>query len=57
TTISKTTRGNGRIAGIWTPTSEIAKQMMALGYQFITISTDTRLLSTAAKNIVEQVKE
>ncbi len=55
--IGKTTRGNGRIAGIWTPTPEIGKQMMQLGYQFITISADTRLLSAAAKNIVEQVKQ
>ncbi|MCP4428342.1 MAG: hypothetical protein GY803_27965 [Chloroflexi bacterium] len=54
--IGKTTRENGRIAGIWVPTPEIGKQMMQLGYQFITISTDTRLLSAAAKNVVEQVK-
>ena len=56
-TIGKTTQENGRVAGIWVPTPEIGKQMMQLGYQFITISTDTRLLSAAAKNIVTKMKE
>lgn len=54
--IGKTTQENGRIAGIWVPTPEIGRQMIELGYQFITISTDTRLLSTAAKNIVTKIK-
>ncbi len=54
--IGKTTRENGRVAGIWVPTPEIGRQMMQLGYQFITLSTDTRLLSAAAKNIVGEMK-
>lgn len=54
--IGKTTRENGRVAGIWVPTPEIGRQMMQLGYQFITLSTDTRLLSAAAKNIVAEIK-
>ena len=55
--IGKTTKENGRIAGIWVPTPEIAREMVQLGYQFITISTDTRLLGAAAKNIVTKMKE
>ncbi len=55
--IGETTRENGRIAGIWVPNPESAQHMIQLGYQFITISTDTRLLSTAAQNIVRKMKE
>lgn len=55
--IGKTTRELGRIAGIWVPFPEIGRQIVELGYQFITISTDTRLLSSAAKNIVAKMKE
>ena len=55
--IGKTTQANGRVAGIWVPTPEVGQQMMQLGYQFLTISTDTRLLSAAAKNIVTKMKE
>ena len=55
--IGKTTKENGRIAGIWVATPEIAREMVQLGYQFITISTDTRLLGAAAKNIVTKMKE
>ncbi len=55
--IGTTTQKNGRIAGIWVPNSETGQKMSQLGYQFITISTDTRLLGTAAQNIVSQMKK
>lgn len=55
--IGQTTQENGRVAGIWVPIPQIGKQMMQLGYQFITLSTDTRLLSAAAKNIVGEMKK
>lgn len=54
--IANVTRENGRIAGIWVPNAETGQKMRQMGYQFITISTDTRLLSAAAQNAVNQFK-
>jgi len=54
--IGKTARANGRIAGIWVPDVAAGQAMVQLGYQFITVSTDTRLLNTAAQTIVKEMK-
>lgn len=54
--IAEVTRENGRIAGIWVPSATLGKQMHRLGYHFITLSTDTRLLTAAAQEIVKQMK-
>jgi 4-hydroxy-2-oxoheptanedioate aldolase len=49
-------RDNGRVAGIWVPDIATGHKMSQLGYQLITISTDTRLLTAAAQDIVTQFK-
>jgi len=54
--IANITRKNDLVAGIWVPDSATGKKMSSLGYQFITISTDTRILTTAAQNIVTQFR-
>jgi 4-hydroxy-2-oxoheptanedioate aldolase len=54
--IAIVTRENGRVAGIWVPDVATGAKMSQMGYQFITVSTDTRLLTAAAKNIVTQFK-
>jgi 4-hydroxy-2-oxoheptanedioate aldolase len=41
-------RANGIIAGIFTMSPEYGKRMRALGFQFITVLSDTRLLISAA---------
>ena len=54
--IANSTRENGRIAGIWVPDIETGQKSKRLGYQLISISTDTLLLTTAAQNIVTAFK-
>ena len=48
---------HGKIAGIHNGTIEYAKEMIALGYQFITISSDYRAMSSFAQNVVKEMKE
>jgi len=55
-TIAKTTRENGRIAGIWVPDTTIAQKMRKMGYQFITLSSDTRMLTAVAQDMLKQMK-
>lgn len=54
--IANVTRQNGRVAGVWVPEITAGQQMRRLGYQFITLSSDTRLLNAAAQQIVKQMK-
>ena len=54
--IVNVTREYGRVAGIWVPDTATGHKMSQLGYQLITISTDTRLLTAAAQDIVTQFK-
>ncbi len=54
--IAKITRENGRVAGIWVPDIDAGQETNRLGYQLISISTDTRLLTAAAQNIVTSFK-
>ncbi len=54
--IANIARENGRVAGIWVPDIDAGQKMNRLGYKLISISTDTRLLTTAAQNIVTAFK-
>lgn len=54
--IATVAREHDRVAGIWVPDPAVGKEMSQLGYQFITISTDTRLLAAAAKNVVQSFR-
>ena len=47
----------GKIAGIHNGTTQYAKEMIALGYQFVTISSDYRGMTSFAQNIVKEMKE
>ena len=55
--IVKKAKEHGKIAGIHNGTTGYAKEMISLGYQFVTISSDFRAMSSFAKNIVEEMKE
>lgn len=46
----------GKIAGIHNGTTEYAKEMVNLGYQFVTVSSDFRSMTTHAQSIVEEMK-
>ena len=48
---------HGKIAGIHNGSTEYAKKMISLGYQFVTISSDYRAMSTYAQSIVKEMKE
>jgi 4-hydroxy-2-oxoheptanedioate aldolase len=54
--IAEVTRENGCVAGIWVPDAETGQQMKQLGFQLITVSTDTRMLTAAAQDIVNKFK-
>jgi len=54
--ICTVTQENDKVAGIWVPDAVTGQKMSQLGYQFITISTDTQLLSATAQGIVTQFK-
>jgi 4-hydroxy-2-oxoheptanedioate aldolase len=54
--VIKVARENDRVAGIWVPDTATGHKMSQLGYQLITISTDTQLLTAAAQDIVTQFK-
>jgi len=54
--IAKKAKENGKIAGIHNGTTKYAKEMIELGYQFVTVSSDFRSMSTHAQKIVNEMK-
>ena len=54
--IVKVAREYEVIAGLHNNSPAYAKKMIDLGYQFVTVSTDIRMLGAAAKSISEEVK-
>ena len=54
--IAKAARAKNIAAGIFTGSSAYAKKMIEMGYNFVTISSDVRLLATAAKQILNAIK-
>ena len=54
--IVKKAKEKGKVAGIHNGTTSYAKEMINLGYQFVTISSDFRSMSTHAQNIVNEMK-
>ena len=47
----KKAKEKGKIAGIHNGTTDYAKEMISIGYQFVTISSDFRSMSTHAKSV------
>ncbi len=54
--IAAACRSRGLIAGIHCGSAAYAQQVIAQGYRFITVSTDSALLSQAARQVVEQLR-
>jgi len=54
--IAKAAQARGVVAGIFCGSPEYAKRMAALGYRFIAVSSDARLLSGAAQALVAALK-
>jgi len=54
--IAKKAKENGKIAGIHNGTTKYGKEMIKLGYQFVTVSSDFRSMSAHAQNVVNEMK-
>ena len=54
--IAEVARKHNVVAGLHNNSTEYAKRMIDLGYQFVTVETDIRLLSGAAKKLTQEVK-
>ena len=54
--IAKKAKEHNKIAGIHNGTVEYAKEMIELGYKFVTISSDYRSMTTHAQSIVNKLK-
>ena len=54
--IVKKTKEFNKVAGIHNGSIEYAKEMIDLGFQFITISSDLRSMKDCAKKILEKMK-
>ena len=54
--IAKTARAKNIGAGIFTGTSVYARKMIEFGYNFVTVSSDARLLAVAAKQVLNDFK-
>ena len=55
--IAKKAKEHNKIAGIHNGTTKYAKEMISLGYQFITVSSDHRAMTSFAQNILNEMKE
>ena len=54
--ISKKAEEYNKIAGIHNGTTKYAKEMIDIGYKFVTIASDFRFMSSHAQNIVDEMK-
>jgi 4-hydroxy-2-oxoheptanedioate aldolase len=54
--IAKIANEKGKIAGIHNGSTKYAKQMIDLGYKFVTVSSDFRSMSTHAQSIINDMK-
>ena len=55
--IVKKAKEKGKIAGIHNGTTDYAKEMINIGYQFVTVSSDYRSMTTHAQSILNEMKE
>ncbi len=56
-TIAKKSHQFGKIAGIHNGSTEYAKEMINIGYKFVTISSDFRSMTTYAQSIINEMRE
>jgi 4-hydroxy-2-oxoheptanedioate aldolase len=54
--IAKAARSKNIAAGIFTGSSMYAKKVIEIGYNFVTVSSDARLLASAAKQVLNEIK-
>jgi 4-hydroxy-2-oxoheptanedioate aldolase len=56
-TIVKGAKRHGVVAGIHCGSTAMAKEMIALGFQFVTLLADNALLTSAARDVVAQMRD
>jgi 4-hydroxy-2-oxoheptanedioate aldolase len=49
-------KAHGVVAGIHNGSPEVALRRIALGFQFVTVSSDARILAAGAKQLVTQMR-
>ena len=54
--IAEKAKKYGKIAGIHNGSTEYAKEMINIGYKFVTILSDFRVMSTHSQNIIDEMK-
>ena len=54
--IAEKAKKYGKIAGIHNGSTEYAKEMIKIGYKFVTILSDFRVMSTHSQNIIDEMK-
>ena len=54
--IAKKAKENNKIAGIHTGSTLYAKEMIQLGFQFVTILSEFRFMTAYAENIIKEIK-
>ena len=55
--IAKKAKEHGKVAGIHNGTTSYAKEMIKIGYQFVTVSSDFRSMTAHAQLIVDEMKD
>lgn len=55
--IVKKAKENNKIAGIHTGSTNYAKEMIKLGFQFVTILSEFRFMTAYAENIIKEMKD
>ena len=55
--IAKKAKEYDKIAGIHNGTTQYAKQMITIGYQLVTVSSDFRAMTSYAQSVVDEMKQ
>jgi len=55
--IAKKAKEYGKIAGIHNGTTIYAKEMINIGFQLVTISSDFRAMTSGAQNVIDEMKQ
>ena len=55
-TILKTTKSHGKKTGIYTLSPEYAKRMIKLGFDYVVISSDARMLTAQANQTLTELR-
>jgi len=55
--IAKKAKEYGKIAGIHNGTSKYAKEMIDVGFELVTISSDFRAMTSGAQKVIDEMKE